>query len=141
MHGKSRAALYVLAAGSGLLLVASLLLPTVVVVLIASPHPPIIGVSSAWDASKVLTFIVGAVLLAPIFTPCVASDGRKWWLPLAITALATLSLVGMLVVDFTASNGFGFTLHGIVAAALLGLCTLAEALVARRRAKPTPTAL
>jgi hypothetical protein len=61
-------------------------------------------------------------------------------LPLAITALAALSLVGMLVVDFTASNGFGFTIYGIIAMALLGLCTLAEALVARRRAKPAPTA-
>jgi len=106
MYGKSRTALHLLAAGSGVLLVASLVLPTVVVFFFAPP--------------------------------CLASEGRKWWLPLPVTALATLSLVGMLVVNFAETNGFGFTLFGIVAVALLGLCTLAEALVAHRRAKPAP---
>ena len=75
-----------------------------------------------------------------IFVPCFASDGRKWWLPLVITALAALSLVCMVVVNFVVKNGFGFTLFGIVAVALLGLCILAEALVARRCAKPAPPA-
>ena len=136
MYSKSRMALHLLAAGSGLLLVASLLLPTVVVILIVPPTGMIIGVGSVWKASKVLTFIVGAVLLAPIFVPCFFSDGRKWWLPLAITALAALSLTCMVVVNFVVEDGFGFTIYGIVAVALLGLCTLSEALVARRRVTP-----
>ena len=138
MRGTSRTALHLLAAGSGLLLVASLLLPTVVVFFFAPPAGLIFGVGSVWTASKVLTFIVGAVLLAPIVAPCLASEGRKWWLPLPVTALAVLALVGMLVVNFAETNGFGFTLFGIVAVALLGLCTLTEALVAHRRAKPAP---
>ena len=138
MYGKSRTALHLLAAGSGLLLVASLLLPMLVVIIIAPPAGVIIGVASVWKSSKVLTFIVGAVLLAPIIVPCIASNGRKWWLPLAITTLATLALVCMVVVNFTVKNGVGFTLHGIVAVAFLSLCTLAEALVARRRANPAP---
>jgi len=135
MYGKSRTALHLLAVGSGLLLVASLLLPTVVVFFFAPPAGLIFGVGSVWTASKVLTFVVGAVLLAPIVAPCFASEGRKWWLPLPITALATLALVGMLAVNFAETNGFGFTPFGIVPVALLGLCTLTEALVARR-AKP-----
>jgi len=140
MHGKSRTALYLLAAGSGVMLVASLVLPTVVVFFFAPPAGLIIGVGSVWTASKVLTFILAAVLLAPIVVPCLASEGRKWWLPLPITALATLALAGMLAVNFGETKGVGFTLFGIVPVVLLGLCTLAEALVARRRAKPAPPA-
>ncbi|MHC4750313.1 MAG: hypothetical protein ACYTFW_10605 [Planctomycetota bacterium] len=140
MYSKSRTALHLLAAGSGLLLVASLLLPTLVVVFIIPPAHVIVGVGSVWKASKVLTFIVGTVLLAPIFIPCLTSDGRKWWLPLAITALAVPSLVYMVVVNFVVRNGFGFTIFSIVTVTLLGLCTLAEALVACRRSKLAPSA-
>ncbi|MBN2132083.1 MAG: hypothetical protein JW741_21460 [Sedimentisphaerales bacterium] len=140
MYGTSRTALHLLAAGSGVLLVASLVLPTVVVFFFAPPAGLIFGVGSVWTASKVLTFIVGVVLLAPIVVPCFASEGRKWWLPLPVTVLATLALVGMLAVNFAETNGFGFTILGIVALALLSLCTLAEALVARRRTKPAPPA-
>lgn len=70
-----------------------------------------------------------------IVVSCFASDGRRWWLPLAITALAALSLVCMPVMNFVLRNRFGFTIFGIVAVAMLGLYTLAEALVARPRAK------
>ena len=141
MYGKSRTTLHLLAAGSGLLLVASLLLPMLVVVIFIPPAGPIFGVGSVWKASKILASIVGVVLLTPIFVPCFASDGRKWWLPLVITVLASLSLICMLVVNFVVKNGFGFTIFGIVAVALLGLCTLAEALVARYCAKPVLPAL
>ena len=140
MYGKSRTALYLLAAGSGLLLIASLLLPILVAFFFIPSAGPIFGVASVWKASKILTFIVGAVLLAPIVVPCFASDGRKWWLPLVVTALAAVSLVCMMMVNFVVKSGFGFTIFGIVAVALLGLCTLAEALVARRCAKPAPPA-
>jgi len=138
MYGKSRTTLYLLAAGSGLLLIASLILPMVVVVFFIPPSGVFFGAGSVWKASKVLTFIVGVVLLAPIFVPCFASEGRKWWLPLAITALVVLSLVYMVVVNFVVKNDFGFTVFDIAALALLGVCTPADALVARRRAKPAP---
>jgi len=44
----------------------------------------------------------------------------------------------VVVANFVETKGFGFTLFGIAAVALLGLCTLAEALVARRRVKAAP---
>lgn len=140
MCGKSRTALHLLAAGSGLLLIASLLLPILVAFFFIPSAGPIFGVASVWKASKILTFIVGAVLLAPIVVPCFDSDGRKWWLPLVVTALAAVSLVCMMMVNFVVKSGFGFTIFGIVGVALLALCTLAEALVARRCAKPAPPA-
>ena len=140
MYGKSRTALHLLAAGSGLLLIASLLLPILVAFFFIPSTGPIFGVASVWKASKILTFIVGAVLLAPIVVPCFDSDGRKWWLPLVVTALAAVSLVCMMMVNFVVKSGFGFTIFGIVGVALLALCTLAEALVARRCAKPAPPA-
>jgi hypothetical protein len=140
MCDKSRVVLWLLAAGSALLLAAALLLPTVVVVLFAPPVGPIIGVGSMWTASTVLTVVVVVLGLPLICTPCFTSQRKRWWLPLPITALALLALVYMVLVNFAETGGFGFTLFGIVAVALLSLCTLAEALVARRRGRPVPPA-
>ena len=138
MRDTSRKVLWLLAAGSGALLVASLVLPMVVVFFFAPPAGLIVGVGSMWTASKALTVVVVVLSLPLICTPCLASQGKRWWLPLPITAVALLAWVYMVLVNFGETDGFGFTLFGIVAVALLGLCTLTEALVARRAKRARP---
>ena len=136
MYDKPRMALCLLAAGSGLLLTASLFLPTFAVGFFAPPAGPVAGVGSIWSASKALTLVVAGLLLPAIFAPCVAATGRKWLLPLAVTILAMLTLVLMTVqaVFLGGEVGFGLTLVGYAALVVLALCTLSEAIVARRSA-------
>jgi hypothetical protein len=104
-----------------------------VVVFFLPPAGLVVDVGSIWGASKVLTFIVAAVLLPAIVAPCIAAKGRKWLLPLVVTALAILTLVFM-TVQAVLSEGklwFGLTVVGYAALAMLALCTLSEAIVAR----------
>ena len=134
MCHRSRTVLCLLAAGSGLLLVASLFLPTLVVVLILPPAGLIAGTGSLWGASKALALIVAVVLLPIIVAPCFVLNGRRWMWPLVVAILATLTLVLMLIYNVFLADGFGFTIIGLAAAGLLGVCTLAEAIAARRLA-------
>ena len=142
MYDKPRMALCLLAAGSGLLLTASLFLPTLVVALFVPPTGLMVGVGSIWSASKALTVAVAVLLLPAIFAPCVAANGKKWLLPLAVTALATLTLVLMTLqaVFPGGKSGFGLTIVGYAALVLIGLCTLLEAIVARRSTAPAEPA-
>lgn len=142
MCHRSRTVLCLLAAASGLLLVASLFLPTVVVVLILPSAGVIAGAGSVWSGSKALALLVGVVLVPAILAPCFTSIARRWMWPLVVAILATLTLVLMLVYNVFLADGFGFTLIGCAAVGLLGVCTLAEAIAARRlanaAARPTP---
>ncbi len=126
--------LVMLATTSGLILVASLFLPTVMVALFLPPAGLMVGVGSIWSASKALTLVVVGLLLPAIFAPCVAANGKKWLLPLAVTTLTMLTLVLMTVqvVFLGGELGFGLTIIGYAALAVIGLCTLLEAIVARR---------
>lgn len=142
MCHRSRTVLCLLAVCSGLLLVASLFLPTSVVVLILPSAGIIADTGSVWSASKALALLVAVVLVPAIVAPCFTSIVRRWMLPLLVTALATLALAFMVICNFFLANGFGFTIIGLAAVALLGVCTLAEAIAARRlanaAARPTP---
>ena len=134
MYHRSRTVLCLLAAASGLLLVASLFLPTLVVVLILPSAGIIADTGSVWSGSKALALIVAVVLVPAIVAPCFTSIARRWMLPLLVTALAALALAFMLIYNVFLADGFGFTIIGLAAIALLGVCTLAEAITARRLA-------
>lgn len=137
MCHRSRTVLCLLAAGSGLLLVTSLFLPTLVVVLILPFAGFIASTGSVWSASKALALIVAVVLLPIIVAPCFVLNGRRWMLPLVVTILATLALAFMLIHNVFLADGFGFTIIGLAAVAMIGLCTLAEAMAARSLANTT----
>ncbi len=134
MRQRAHRLLVILAIISGLILIASLFLPTMVVVFFLPPAGLVVDVGSIWGASKAVSFIVAAVLLPAIVAPCVAAKGRKWLLPLVVTALAMLTLA-LMTIQAILSGGklwFGLTIVGYAALAMLALCTLSEAIVARR---------
>lgn len=131
-----------LATTSGLILVASLFLPTLVVAFLLPPTGLMVGVGSIWSASKALTVAVAILLLPIIFAPCVAANGKKWLFPLAVTVMAMLTLVLMTIQAVLSGGklGFGLTIVGQAALVAIGLCTLLEAIVARRSAAPAEPA-
>ena len=134
--------LVILAIVSGLILIVSLFLPTMMVVFFAPPAGLVVDVGSIWGASKTLTFIVAGVLLPVIFVPCVAANGRKWLFPLVVTALALLTLAFMTIQTILSEGKLwlGLTIVGYAALAMLALCTLTEAIVARCGTTPADPA-
>lgn len=133
MECRSRKLVSALAVASGLVFVASLFLPTVVVAFFLPSTGLVMGVGSIWSASKALTLVVAGLLLPAIFAPCIATNGKKWLLPLAVAVLGMLALALMTVqaVFCGGELGFGLTIVGYAALVVLALCTLSEAIVAR----------
>ena len=133
MRQRPHRLLVILAIISGVILIASLFLPTMVVVFFLPPAGLVVDVGSIWSASRVLALVVAVLLLPAIFAPCFAAIGKKWLLPLVVTALATLTLA-LMTIQAILSGGklwFGLTIVGYAALVALAFCTLSEAIVAR----------
>jgi hypothetical protein len=137
MHFQLHTLVGLLAVASSLTLAGSLFLPMLAVAFFAPPDQFISGVGSMWSTSISVSIVIAGFLLPMILVPCFLSTGRGWLPPLIVAMLALVAFITMLFHDIFLILGEGsrFTVIALAAVGVVGLCTLLEAIVARRSAQ------